>query len=409
MLRDYRNFKANSINNYLSDEEKNQIIELQNKIKELEEKKKQLSKNVTIKVKGNTNRSGNFVRKCFIIDYEYTKEQMAEIFNLKARTNGKYKITFRNSTGYYSEVLDVEKDAEGNFLFYNNSPVIRVRFGTFETKMTVNKFLHLVSINDFTDIKPSKFYYHYLRYYKSSEKYKEDMKLIKTSLLELNNELETLYNKYSVYENMYNQNKEETEIEYNKIQQEYDRLKKQAVTQSSVEKKYKETKNGILKIRSLWNTLIKDSDKAKLLGWMCKNIYSMRCYVLKGGASELCMDREDAYPDYIYGKKKRTIPLYNDEGLLISNDSVNGYIRLNTVDNAPTECILPLCQKKDAKDLFKENRLNDLNLMLFLLAEYNEYGFKVGKTNLFKDIDYIKLRDEKFPNNKSDFDLGFNL
>ena len=142
---------------------------------------------------------------------------------------------------------------------------------------------------------------------------------------------------------------------------------------------------------------------------MCKNIYSMRCYVLKGGASELSMDREDAYPDDIYGKKKRTIPLYNDEGLLISNDSVNGYIRLNTVDNAPTECILPLCQKKDAKDLFKQNRLNDLNLMLFLLAEYNEYGFKVGKTNLFKDIDYIKLRDEKFPNNKTDFDLGFNL
>ena len=153
MLRDYRKFKSNSINNYLSDEEKNQIIELQTKIKELEEKKKQLSKNVTIKVKGNTNRSGNFVRKCFIIDYEYTKEQMAEIFNLKARTNGKYRITFRNSNGYYSEVLSVEKDAEGNFLFYNNSPVIRVRFGTFETKMTVNKFLHLVSINDFTDIK----------------------------------------------------------------------------------------------------------------------------------------------------------------------------------------------------------------------------------------------------------------
>lgn len=74
MLRDFRNFKSNSINNFLSDEEKNQIIELQTKIKELEEKKKQLSKNVTIKVKGNTNRSGNFVRKCFIIDYEYTKE-----------------------------------------------------------------------------------------------------------------------------------------------------------------------------------------------------------------------------------------------------------------------------------------------------------------------------------------------
>lgn len=404
MIRKYRTFKSNGINDLLSDSEKEYIQELKKKIDLLEQEKQNLHLPKIKNIYGNTSKSGAFSRQVFIIDYDYDVNHMAKIFDLKNRTNNKYKITFKNKKGYSSEVESVYYNEDGTPFLYNGYPVLKVRFGKFATKMTLNKFLHLVSTKEFTDIKPKEFVQAYLRDYKYSNKYQEDVARINSQLERVLKELEEVSSKYNVFQEKYKEQELTCNRDFEKIQEEYLKLEKEA----KVKKQNKELKQNLLKVRALWNTLITESDKAKFLGWLCKNIYSMRCYVLQGGASEQSMDRVDAYPDDIYGKKKRTIPQYTEDGKLISNDSVNGYIRVITNNNAPLDSILPLCQKKNVEDIFNGNRLNDLNLMLFLLNEYNDYGFKVGQIHLNDYIDYERLRDEKFPNHIAEFNAAYN-
>jgi hypothetical protein len=408
IIKRYRNFMTNGLNDELSEYQKLEILNLEATIEKLKVEKRNLL-NHSWKIQGRT-RSGSFLRDALIIDY-YDSISKAKIFDLKKRKGS--TITFVNDQGTLCEIINIIKD-KGKYVLSNNWPILEIRCSSrrWQTKMTLNRFLDLVCKKDFSNIQPKEFAEAYLRPYYESNTHINSLNAVDTRLNQVYNQLSFLYIKYNLYDSKYLKLKNELEKEFNMSLTKYEKLKKEAYREEDINKIKKETQTNLQKINTIWNSTLLNKDKAVLLGWICKNIYSMRLYVLKGGASEKCMDEETAYPDDIYGKKRRTIPEYTEDGKLISCDSVGGYISFKNeecIKSCPKEILQKLCQNKDINNLFKGKRLNDLNLMLFLLNEYNKYGFKVGQRHLSTVLNIADLVEEKFKDYAENFNFGYTL
>ena len=133
-----------------------------------------------------------------------------------------------------------------------------------------------------------------------------------------------------------------------------------------------------------WNSTLSKEEQKTLINWLSKNSYSMRLYVVEGSSWDKAIS--ELYPEEIYGKPRRTIPSEK------SKDSINGYISVNNIDgNVPYDILKKITHKQNDEDVIKyygknTYRINNYLLVLYLLNNYNKNGFKLGKTNLYKDI-----------------------
>lgn len=142
--------------------------------------------------------------------------------------------------------------------------------------------------------------------------------------------------------------------------------------------------------KDIFKSILTDEEKQKLIKWVSENVYSMRLYLLKDGKYDKKLSA--LFPDDIYGKKRRTVPS------CYSKDTLGGYISFTTLTDCPFEIIGKICGTQNLKatlSLFKfvsnNFRLNNYKLVLYLLANYNEFGFKTGIRNLYKKIQTLKV------------------
>lgn len=156
------------------------------------------------------------------------------------------------------------------------------------------------------------------------------------------------------------------------------------VSREAVRSAIKNIKRDSMEVATAWNSTLSKEEQSTLLNWLAKNIYSMRLYVVKDSSWDKAIT--ELYPEEQYGSPRRTIPSS------ASKDSINGYISINSMDDSvPYDILKKITHKKNESDIIKYNgankyRINNYMLVLFLLNEYNNIGFKMGVTNLNKQI-----------------------
>lgn len=156
------------------------------------------------------------------------------------------------------------------------------------------------------------------------------------------------------------------------------------VTRQAIRQSIRSIQQDTKVIADAWNSTLSEKEQQTLINWLSKNIYSMRLYVVKGSRWDKAIS--ELYPDATYGTPRRTIP--SDK----SKDSINGYLSVNTIEgNVPYDILKKVTHKQNSEDVIKyygknKYRINNYLLVLYLLNNYNKNGFKLGKTNLNKDI-----------------------
>ena len=157
------------------------------------------------------------------------------------------------------------------------------------------------------------------------------------------------------------------------------------VSREAIRKAIRSIQKDSKEIANAFNSTLTQAEQETLIEWLAKNIYSMRLYVVKGSSWDKAIS--ELYPEDLYGKHRQTIPSE------LSKDSINGYVSVNSIDgNVPYEILKKITHKQKAEDVIKQNtgsrkyRINNYLLVLYLLNNYNRCGFKLGKTNLNKDI-----------------------
>lgn len=132
---------------------------------------------------------------------------------------------------------------------------------------------------------------------------------------------------------------------------------------------------------TIWNSTFTKEEQEELIKWIQENIYSMHLYVIKGSALDINLT--EMFPEEQYGKISRTEPSEHSV-----DTSISGYVSFNSDENAPLELFNKLAHKVKLNTLFKSYektnkfRFNSYLLVLFLLTEYNDIGFKLGVRNL---------------------------
>lgn len=157
------------------------------------------------------------------------------------------------------------------------------------------------------------------------------------------------------------------------------------VSREAIRKAIRSIQQDSKEIANAFNSTLTQAEQQILIEWIAKNIYSMRLYVVKDSSWDKAIS--ELYPEDLYGKHRQTIPSE------LSKDSINGYISVNNIDgDVPYEILKKITHKQKAEDVIKQNkgsskyRINNYLLVLYLLNNYNRCGFKLGKTNLNKDI-----------------------
>lgn len=157
------------------------------------------------------------------------------------------------------------------------------------------------------------------------------------------------------------------------------------VSREAIRKAIRSIQQDSKEIANAFNSTLTQAEQQILIEWIAKNIYSMRLYVVKDSSWDKAIS--ELYPEDLYGKHRQTIPSE------LSKDSINGYISVNNIDgDVPYEILKKITHKQKAEDVIKQNtgsskyRINNYLLVLYLLNNYNRCGFKLGKTNLNKEI-----------------------
>lgn len=157
------------------------------------------------------------------------------------------------------------------------------------------------------------------------------------------------------------------------------------VSREAIRKAIRSIQQDSKEIANAFNSTLTQAEQQILIEWIAKNIYSMRLYVVKDSSWDKAIS--ELYPEDLYGKHRQTIPSE------LSKDSINGYVSVNNIDgDVPYEILKKITHKQKAEDVIKQNkgsskyRINNYLLVLYLLNNYNRCGFKLGKTNLNKDI-----------------------
>lgn len=272
------------------------------------------------------------------------------------------RITFYNSQSLPCEIAEVYLEKENIFIkckFLNSKKIWK--------PLKLKYFLNLISSGDFTCFSPRILNEKYL----CSIDYKLDKLNIKIASLE------------NEYKELYKQKEKEINKAFYKEINQFKKLD-EAETKQVISK----NKKGIDKVKEKISVYLNSEEKSNLMTWISDNIYSIRIYAIEGGRAE---GRLSYYKDF-GNQKLRKANLDKDGKLITSCDSANGYISFKNVISIPeniNNIFKKVCQNRNSnvKSLFNKNRLNDFNFALYLLSEYNEYGFKSGIRNLNKEID----------------------
>lgn len=300
----------------------------------------------------------------------YSLDKQLEIFNgLKERQGEKTRITFYNSRNIPVEIIKAHKREKEEIIleciFCKTRKYFRMRLSTFIKEYKEDKI---------TRVKPDGFVNAYLVNAKNYS-------------LEISDKLKALKDKYN---KLYTERKNllqasyDAEIsKYKKIEKEGRNEKRQLTSEEALMKA--KSFKGLDRIKNYWNTQVSQEEKDILLKWISENVYSIRVYGLINGRSGNVLSNE--YSDI--GEVKYRDIKTNDEGKVTSQDSIVAHISFKQVVDAPMEIFKKVVStkgKRRSETIFRNNRLNDKNLALFLLSEYHDKGFKAGVRNLFQNV-----------------------
>lgn len=401
VVQDYKNFRANGINDILSDEEKQQIAIINQdlekylkQIADIEEKQASMPryKNFT------TAKGGSFSRKLYSFDYDYKPETLAIIF-----THGKsnYKMWFLNSRKALCLIDDAKVSNNTVYL----SIIIDVNGRSTPTQMSLDRFIYLVENGEFK-ITNKKFVDVYLKpveeskYYQKLEEEKQNLKL---KIDEIKNS-----DFYKTVERRYQDTQAELGRLYNDVVAgEVREIPADPADKAKTDRKRNRIEKGQSEMKTLWNSVVSESDRAYFMGWLCKHIRRITIKVVDRGVSDYVISA--AYPDNIYGTK------YREKANSSGWDASSGIISVDSTEDAPIDTIKSLSTIKHMRrsddggaTVFNGKEISNLDLCLFLLSKYNDYGFKSGVGNLNALIDVVGLRDNLFKDNISDFNAGYD-
>lgn len=206
--------------------------------------------------------------------------------------------------------------------------------------------------------------------------------LVRINVKNIDNYIAELENKKKLYDTKYRQTISNADRVIN--QEVSKHPNEMVVSREAIRKAIRSIQRDSKVMADAWNSTLTQAEQNTLINWLAKNIYSMRLYVVQGSSWAKAID--ELYPENIYGKRRQT------EASELSKDSINGYVSLNNIDNIPYEILKKITHKQKDSDVVKQNkgsskyRINNYLLVLYLLNNYNKNGFKLGKTNLNKDI-----------------------
>lgn len=138
--------------------------------------------------------------------------------------------------------------------------------------------------------------------------------------------------------------------------------------------------------------LTKEEEKI-LITWICDNIDVIHLYCLRDGRSESILKGAGISAENYLARTAA----HNSAGEIISTDAIAGEVDFKNIGGAPEELLRKICSCKHSIELFKAGRrLCDVNLAMYLLITYAQYGF-VGQTrNLNTRINTSALLVDNF-------------
>lgn len=354
-IKDYIRFGVLGLENVeLEDEDKKELEKLTKQLKRLE----------------------SISNKDLYVLQTYSQDTQVKIFSeLKIRQNGHVKFT--NDIGLPCIINSVK--LKYNDIALNCSFLWRPRYVTkTDFSMWLSTFIADYKNKKITKIKPQKFEQVYLV-------------TVKDRINELKAQINAIKSKYdTLYKQKENELKKANYQELNKTP----RLEKEASAEryqlsNSEALEVAKTFKGVERTKSYWNQVSKD-EIVSLMGWIAKHIYSIRVYGLTGGQSGAALKND--YGEF--GEIKFRNPEYNDDGKLTSQDSIVAHISFDEVEDAPLDIFKKVVSAANKREsIFYQHRLNDKNLALFLLDEYNKFGFKAGESKLNTKLDIKALAD----------------
>jgi len=284
-----------------------------------------------------------------------SKNKIIEIFKYN-------RIYFKNSKERNCMIFNVYEKS-------NNIYVVCKFTKSFTTNLwkpiTLNRFLELYDRYEFNQLYPKNIREKYFM------KLEDKLNLIESKLVNLQKE----------YKRLYKEKEEKINLDFNSEIKKHKKLESENIIISK-------NKNRVDNIKEKISIYLNSIEKQKLMNWISDNIYSIRLYAIEGGRGS---GRLSYYKDF--GNQKIRKPDLNEEGkLLKSCDSANGYISFKNVEKIPVDVKnilerITYNRNSNVKSLFNKNRLNDFNFSLYLLSEFNSYGFKSGIRNLNRFID----------------------
>ena len=393
-VQDYYNFKANGLNDKLTEAEKEEIIKLNDSISklsaEIDYKNKQLKDifaNTEIKFK--TAKGAEFVRKKLACDIDCTDFELANAFSAR-----QWSVYFTNNWNQVCLITDstILDEYKGNIYL---TILIDVDGKKIETHMSLDRFLYLYEIGDFKSFRKD-FAERYLGPIEHSWKVLH-ITGVRDELIKRRDNLMNC-DTYKKYQKMYqeaqkNANKMIADVRAKEV--------RDVEAEAPVLKVKKKYDKKLADVKTIWNSTITEDEKAELIGWFTRHIIKMRIKVVDGGVSDKVISK--AYPDDIYG------PKYREKANSSGWDAASGIILVDSTENAPVETIKKLStikhmqhSKDKGETVFKGHTIHNLDLVLFLLSKYNKYGFKTGEK---LNIDFLRLAKEEF-NNSTAFAQG---
>jgi len=410
-LKARNSFKTLGISNILDSDDleifnkvKAEIDSYQGKIKDIDNSLEELKNYTPTPIIFTTAKGETYSRKKLALDYELENsnidpEHLAEIFK---------GITFYNSNRRFCKITETDFN---RYKFSKSTSKMYLtlvfNYGTTvekPTPMTLDRFLYLVEIGDFSinggdfvkDVKEL------LKPYSDAVGFESKIKELENDKKQSVRELKKIKksDEYLFFKDLYNEVKKAVMKSYSVAAASIATTREVApdVPEETDQEKIDKMREKAGDAKNVWNTTLGPEEKAEFIGWLCKHIRLLRIKVVERGNSEYITSL--AYPDIIYGKK------YREKANTSGWDASSGTIRFDNISGAP-ECVVNTFTKIVPEFNGRSTVLSSLSLVLFILGEYNEYGFKTEIPDLHKKINVEKLKKEKFGSFEQSFMKGY--
>lgn len=401
-IQELVNFKVNGLNEMLTEAQKHQLINYQEQLRflhsELADVQSEINKvKVATPVRYFQTVDGTWhTRKLLAVDVDYTLEQKARIF-LHGKSN--YKLWFLNKANKLC-IVDDNKIIDNNLYLMI---MLDVKGYKKQTRMSLDRFLHLIELGEFSVVN-KKFIHYYLKPYNESNCMKKMIEHLEAQEVELKKKIDAILNNtfYKSIEKLYQEKQDSLTRKFYAAAKD---ITRDVEAEKATKKKAKCEKSQAA-IKNLWDSVVTEAEKAYFIGWLCSHVDNIYIKVVNGGVSDKVISA--SYPDAIYGNK------YREKANSSGWDASSGKIRFTNIEYAPTRTIEALATLKHISRsankgnvIFKNRTLSNLDLCLFILGKYQKYGFKSGIKGLHKLIDYETLCSECFAEYSEEFMSGF--